>query len=388
MLIMKKRGELTSKTVFVAILGAVVILLLFMTLRGFGELKEQESSIEITNLKQSLITKIRQQSVRPEGSVINYTVAVPSEVDKICFFDTNIGFDRLRDSEIIALFEQDVNNNLFIVAGESYYRFGIDELKLDAANNPLCIRIIDNKISLQLITNRGEVEIKANQEDSDVKCVSVYENGAPDGKIDVVFIGYGFDDVEEYNKQVNRYVNNILLEFAPFNEYRDRFNFYRIDDADLDCEIGSFIQCEQYDIKRAASDCPNDFIFVLVDRSAFSDFVKPVRSSAIGNIAKINTADKPFVLVHEFGHSFADLADEYVDENYYSDSNFRADDYINCDASPCNTWTGTSGASCYEGCSLRKYFRPTKDSIMRSLASPDFGPVNSEAIKRRMENYQ
>ena len=72
-------------------------------------------------------------------------------------------------------------------------------------------------------------------------------------------------------------MNNILLEFEPFTKFRDKFNFYRIDDAKIDCEIKEFIKCDQYHTKLAASGCPNDYIFLLVARNAVKDFLKPVK---------------------------------------------------------------------------------------------------------------
>jgi hypothetical protein len=158
--------------------------------------------------------------------------------------------------------------------------------------------------------------------------------------------------------------------------------------ADLDCDISGFIKCNNYQIKQAAALCPHDHIALLVSRNVMADLVSPVRSSAIGNIIKVNTADKPFVLVHEFGHSFGDLADEYVDENYYSTSNFDVTKYPNCDTTPCTVWTDMENASCYEGCSLNRYYRPTETSIMRSLSSATFGPVNERELLKRLLYYE
>jgi hypothetical protein len=127
---------------------------------------------------------------------------------------------------------------------------------------------------------------------------------------------------------------------------------------------------------------------VLVDRSKIKDFIRPVRSSAISNIAKINTADRPYVLIHEFGHSFGDLADEYVDEAYYSQVDFNANHYANCDYTPCVSWKGMDNTSCYQGCSLRRYYRPTQESVMRSLDSSTFGPVNERELLKRLLFYE
>lgn len=385
---MKKRGQINLKIIISIIVSLIVLFVLFLSFRSVQDIGDREASVEILNFKTSIETRILQQSVRQKGSVANFSVAVPSPVEKVCFFDANKEYNSLRNPEISGLFSEDKTNNLFILTSEAIFTYQVDKLEIPEEKNPLCAKIINNKVIFRLISKGEKTEIQTAEEIEDVKCVSVLENGEPEKKIDIVFLGYGFKNIEEYNNQVNRYTNNILLEFEPFNQYRNKFNFYRIDDAELECKISGFINCDRYKIKLAASDCPNDYIFVLVDRGVLKDIIKPVRSSAIVNIAKINIADKPFVLVHEFGHSFGDLADEYADESYYTDANFDAADYVNCDSSPCPTWQEIENTGCLKGCSLKKYYRPTKDSIMRSLSSPTYGPVNERELLKRLLFYE
>jgi hypothetical protein len=383
---MIKRGQIA---IFSSIIIAIIVLvLIFLAFRSFGDVNKRYQSVEISNLKTSIETRILQQSVRPKGTVENFSVSVPSSVAKICFFDANKKYDELRNPDIPGLYADDKVNNFFILTDDGFFQYKLENLEIMEEDNPLCIPINRNKANIQILSDGKKSTVKASNNEEDIKCISVFNNGNSEKKIDIVFMGYGFKDTPSFNEQVNKYINNILLEFQPFNEYRGRFNFYRIDNAFFDCRIGSFIECDQFQIKLKASDCPNDYIIVLVDRSVVSDFIKPVRSSAVSNIAKINTADKPFVLVHEFGHIFGDLADEYVDEEYYSDSNFDAGYYVNCDSSPCPSWQGTMNTSCYSGCSLKKYFRPTKDSVMRTLNSPEFGPVSEAELLRRMLYYE
>ncbi len=385
---MEKRGQIPAKIVVSIFISIALFMLALYFLINVRDVKEQYETAEIINLKTSIQTRVLQQSAKPKESVSNVSISVPAGVERVCFLDSNKEYDRFRNPEISELFSDDKINNLFLLSDEGFFSYRIDKLDIHAKNNPMCMRIDDGKINLQLISKGSSVEARASLVTQDVDCVSVYENGEPERKIDVVFLGYGFSNLNKYGDEVNRYVNDILLEFAPFNEYKDKFNFYRVDNADIYCDIGGFIDCNKYQINLAASNCPHDFIVLLVDRSAVSDLLSPVRSSAVGNIAKINTADKPFVLVHEFGHSFADLADEYVDENYYDESNFNVNQYVNCDTAPCPSWQGTEDAECYQGCSLGKYFRPTEDSIMKTLNSPDFGPVNENEILLRLLYYE
>ena len=382
------RGEISLKIVFSILISLVVLIVIFLSFGSVQEVIERKATAEIINLKASIETRILQQSVRPRGSIVNVSFSVPSSISKVCFFDANKEHKGFRNPELTSIYEGDQINNLFFMTDSGFFHYHIDGLEIQEERNPLCVNMADNRIELKLVSTGDGTDVEASEAGEDVKCVSVLENGNPAKKIDFVFLGYGFEDIEEYNNQVNRYINNIILEFEPFKYYKDKFNFYRIDDAKVDCKISGFIQCDQFDILKAASDCPNDYIFLLVDRSVIKDMISPVRSSAIGKIAKINTADKPFVLVHELGHTFADLADEYVDEGYYSTSNFDAASYINCDSAPCSSWQNIGNTSCYEGCSLKRYFRPTKDSIMRSLSSPGYGPVNEREILKRLLYYE
>lgn len=379
-----RKSQLSTKIIFSIILSLIVLTVIFFSFNQVNKLKERAASAEIINLETSIAAKILQQSTRPEGTTVNFTVSIPSSVSEICFFDAGKKYDSLKNPEITNFFSDDSINNLFLLEDAHFLKYHLDNFEL--SENPLCARIINNKINLKLVSQKQKTLIFADKEAA--KCVAILENGPSDKKVDFVFLGYGFGSIEEYNSQVNRYINNILLAFEPYKQYKNKFNFYRIDDAKISCKITDFIECGQYEIKLAASDCPNDIIILLADRALFKDFIKPVRSSAISNIVKINTADKPFVLVHELGHSFADLADEYVDESYYSDKNFNPLEYSNCDISPCLSWNSVNSTGCYEGCSLQKYFRPTKESIMRSLSSTIYGPVNEREILKRLLYYE
>jgi len=383
---MKERGQLSFKTVFTIIISIVVLSVIVFFISSVSKVSERAETVEILNFKTTIETRVLQQSVKTIGSLDNITVAVPNSISKVCFFDSNIGYDSVSNTDITGLFSDDKINNLFFLTEDDFFAYRIQGVEM--VGNPLCAKIIGGKITLKVESRGDKVRISAQEEHKDMRCVSVFENGDSKSKIDIVFLGYGFDDIAEYDNQVNRYMNNILLEFAPFNSSRGKFNFYKVDDAELSCSISGFISCNKYGINLAASDCPHDYIILLVDRSEVVDFVKPVRSSAMGNIMKINTADKPFVLVHEFGHAFGDLADEYVDENYYTSSNFNPSRYPNCDSAPCPSWQGTDNTACYQGCSLKKYFRPTETSIMRSLSSPDFGPINEREIQKRLLFYE
>jgi hypothetical protein len=384
---MQKRGQGLSY-IFYILVGIIIIAALFFYLKPLKQVGEKAASSEIIALATSIQTKILQQSFRQEGSSVNADFSVPPSISKVCLFDAGKEYEAYKSPEIVSLYSEDKLHNLFISTENGIYPFFVKNLELDKQNNPLCLKISNSQISLKLTSRKQKSLVEADISSQDIRCISVMENGSPDKKIDMVFLGYGFKDSTSFSTQVSRSANNILLEFSPYKEYRKKFNFYRIDSTDIECTIGDFIKCDQYQIKKAASDCPNDLIVLLVDRSAVAELVNPVRSSAIANIVKVNTADRPFVLVHELGHALGNLADEYVDEAYYSLKNFKVSDYPNCDTQPCSLWKGTNNTGCYAGCSLKQYFRPTKDSIMRSLSSATYGPVNEKELVKRLLYYE
>ena len=157
-----------------------------------------------------------------------------------------------------------------------------------------------------------------------------------------------------------------------------------IDEEQPDCSITSYIFCDSLSVNRLASNCPNDYIFVLVDKKRLRS---SVRSSAISNMAKLNTRDNRLVLLHEFGHNFASLADEYMDR-YYEDW-FEAEDYPNCDYEECSSWSSINGTDCIRGCSTNKFYRSIDVSIMRDYdKSNEYGILNEQIIEQNLEEYR
>jgi hypothetical protein len=104
----------------------------------------------------------------------------------------------------------------------------------------------------------------------------------------------------------------------------------------------------------------------------------------------------PLIALHELGHAFAHLADEYVDGTVdvtvpFSESRFpnvtQVTDLTAVKwkywfdlSAPIPTASGQPGVGLFEGAFYQPtgYYRPTDDSFMRTL-SQNMGPVNTEA---------
>ena len=112
------------------------------------------------------------------------------------------------------------------------------------------------------------------------------------------------------------------------------------------------------------------------------------------------------VVVHEFGHSFAGLADEYAYESEQIpmyphdvepweqnittlvDFSSKWADMVK-PGTPIPTSANLSGVGAYEGAgySLRDVYRPTPDCRMRTNENPEFCPVCQRAIIRLIDFY-
>jgi hypothetical protein len=174
----------------------------------------------------------------------------------------------------------------------------------------------------------------------EVPFVKYYDSGDPENKVDIAFIaeGYTKDQMDKFLKDAKR-ISDYFLSQEPYIEYKDRFNFYAIkspsDESgvdvpgrriyvntainssfytfDMDRYLTSPNTKEVYDI---AANVPYDVIFVLVNSKIYGGggFYNHFGESTVDNFFS------EIVSIHEFGHTFAGLADEYyTSEVTYSD---------------------------------------------------------------------
>ena len=213
-------------------------------------------------------------------------------------------------------------------------------------------------------------------------CFAVKEGET--GKVNIVFLPYGYTDEKKFLNDANSYVSG-ELGFKNVEPYKSKFeniNFYSVINTNVKCDvIDNTIICDELSARSAATNCPNDYIIVLYDRDAIKDFIAPIRSSAYLNIASLNTADHPLVFPHEFAHICCGLADEYVEEGIDMD----IERFENCDLKDCPRWNYFNGTGCYEGCGEISFYRSIETGIMRNyLVSREFGKWDEYLISRRL----
>ena len=383
-----KKSQLIGRPLMYSLFTLVAIFILIFGAQVIVSWTSQSKQMQLIHFLNSLQNVIKKHSIASFGSVDEKTVALPSEIETLCLVDKSKNISPLINSGLNGEINKFHDKNTFFEPFDKFNPMRINDFELNKDENPLCLKTIKSTVKLSLTSKGGKTLVSTFRPDEKkVDCVSVLYNSPPNGSIDIVFLGYGYEKFDDFRDDVSKKIN-VFLDTEPFKSNKEKINFYRIDKfGGFGCEIGSWAQCDEFEVKKLASYCPNDYIIVLIDRSKIKDLLNPVRSSAISNMEKINTADNDLVILHEFGHIFGGLADEYVDEKYYSNMNFNEEDYPNCDSPECSKWGSVNGTGCFDGCSLKKYSRSTPNSVMRSLNTEKFGPLNEMILINKLNFY-
>ena len=159
----------------------------------------------------------------------------------------------------------------------------------------------------------------------------LFENGPPSEKVDLLVIGEGYTaaQIPKFHADATRLVN-ALFEQEPFRSRKGDFNVWGLDlpsvasgvsrpragqfrRTPLSAEFNIF-DSERYlltydnrALRDAASAAPYEFVEILVNEEQYG-------GGGIFNFqatAAVDTGFAEYVFVHEFGHHFAGLADEY-----------------------------------------------------------------------------
>ncbi|BDQ02573.1 M64 family metallopeptidase [Ignavibacterium sp.] len=260
--------------------------------------------------------------------------------------------------------------------------------------------------------------------------VKILDIGNPSEKVDVVIIpdGYTKTDSIKFLRDCERF-SNYLFGSSPFKENKDKFNIHAV--LAWSEESGTDIPAENiwkstianssfytfdvdrylmiYDnktLRHLASNAPYDQIYVLVNTSKYG-------GGSIYNHYSVCVSDNPnseYIFVHEFGHGFAALGDEYytsevaysefypldvepLDPNLSTLVNFdlKWKDLIE-EGTPVptpNTKEYRDKIGVFEGggYSAKGVYRPAYDCTMKSISIDNFCAVCKRAIQRMIEFY-
>jgi hypothetical protein len=169
---------------------------------------------------------------------------------------------------------------------------------------------------------------------------AVMKNGDPKDKVDLLLMGDGYTaaEMDKWHKDARR-LTETLFSMPPFKERRSSFNVWAVDTlaaqsgvsrpsdgvwrrSPLGASYDAFgseryvLTFDNKQMREAASGAPYEFVEIVVNDRKYG-------GGGIFNLyatVAVDNASTPYVFVHEFGHHFAGLADEY----YTSDVAYEA----------------------------------------------------------------
>lgn len=258
----------------------------------------------------------------------------------------------------------------------------------------------------------------------------VHKGDSTDTSINVAILaeGYTKSEMDKFRKDAKETINQIFSH-TPFDKYKDNFNFYVVESASEDSGVSvprenlwkntivnshfDTFYSDRYlttsntkDIHDILAGIPYEHIIILANTDTYG-------GGGIFNAYTLTTTGhkdfKP-VVVHEFGHSFAGLADEYFYEGDTFDDTYPKDiepweknisTLVNFNSkwkdllsprvpipTPLEDSTRyTTGV--YEGASysIKGIYRGSIDCRMKTNTCADFCPVCQRSIERLILFY-
>jgi len=206
--------------------------------------------------------------------------------------------------------------------------------------------------------------VDTSPEEGLLKCNTL--GSSVEGAINLLFFSKSETEVKEYA--------DFFFKTPPYINYQNRFNIHYIDNYAPECDTykGIATFCHSRTLLKRAASCPNDYVIVLVGGLSSS-----IRSSSYQKVVSLNTAHPLTVLTHEFAHTFANLADEYVPAGALPRGQH------NC-VSQCTNFQNIEDG-CFNGCTDDSHIRSIDDGVMRTLSSNDYGSFNEHIVSKSIE---
>lgn len=258
----------------------------------------------------------------------------------------------------------------------------------------------------------------------------VYISGDPAEKVDIVILpeGYSSEEMGLFVEDCKKFATDFFA-FSPYSENADRFNIRAVlapsvesgVDIPADTIWRSTIlnaayytfNSERYlmtfdnkSVRDLAANAPYDQIYILVNSKKYG-------GGAIYNYYNVSVnsnAKSAKILIHEFGHGFAGLADEYYNNStsYGEFYNLKIEPWepnittlvdfdrkwksilkrrVPVPTPQTEKYTKTVGAFEGGGYEPKGMYRPMQDCMMKTFDGNVFCPVCVDAIQKMIDFY-
>lgn len=316
-----------------------------------------------------------------------------------------------------------VDRSFYEVATMPYPKDSVRFILSERERNGLFSKLYETIIDPASYFIRRENPVK-------VGTTKIYSGGDPHTSVDLAFIaeGYKADEMGKFREDVKK-MADILFDEAPFSDYKNKFNIWAVEAISQDSGTdipgeniyantalnSSFytFNIDRYlttqDIKSVndfAAVVPHDNIIVLINSTKYG-------GGGVYNYYSGTTTGNqlsPKVFIHEFGHGFAGLGDEYYSSAVAYDEFYPLNvepwepnltTMVNFESkwkkmigkdTPLPTpseekYNNVTGLFEGGGYSAKGVFRPEMDCRMKSNGSKGYCSVCRNAIKEMIEFY-
>jgi hypothetical protein len=287
------------------------------------------------------------------------------------------------------------------------------------------------KPAFDLVVDPDDYHISTERRFAELRVKELLDNGPSSSKADIVVLGDGYDrdEMHKLRADAERLIG-VLFDREPFKTRKTDFNVRLIETPSensgvteprerkypstiLGCFFNTFdiprymLTYSNKTMREIAANVPYDVIIIVVNTPRYG-------GGGIFNLYSTSCSNNElagYVFVHEFGHSFAGLGDEYYSSQVaYNDAypkgtepwepnitalldtlHVKWGDLI-APGTPVptpndSTYAGIVG--CFEGAgySAKGLYRPSRDCIMFSKKLQEFCPVCRRAIGRMIDFY-
>ena len=250
-------------------------------------------------------------------------------------------------------------------------------------------------------------------------CTIIQDSGSGSGTLDITFIGAGFNSISDVHQLAEGLAGRTsgrkrtgILGSSPFNKYSGRINI-RVANQQSELDVGTtnmWRETPRFTRKNIASQerlCPeNDVVITLVDKTLAAEkgVIVPHCSGSTASTCFIPlsgtsaSSDDIGATLHELGHAFAHLAEEYefTEKSWYFHSGISTAK-PNCapDLDIAENWWGDlaekypADVGYYIGCGYGdENIRPHRMSVMRDYRrTHSYGLVNELEIEKTFDRY-
>lgn len=198
-------------------------------------------------------------------------------------------------------------------------------------------QMLYHEVFTTFIDPNKSTEVSREQRSAAFKVTPIMENGNPSTKVDIVILGDGYAraDIEKLRADA-KHLNEVMFGTEPFKSRKKDFNVWLVEVQSresginvpdknvwkgnaLGCQYNTFntpryiLTTNNKAVRDAAAAAPYDAVCILVNDTRYGG--GGIYNLYATTYTREETPDQrwqmDYVYVHEFGHSFAGLGDEY-----------------------------------------------------------------------------